>query len=183
VVVQSGIDEPRDLSAWYNSLSSSSQYYTPNCTISGCETRYPPASATKKNAPLKTPTPPGTAVVVVTSAPSRGGFHKTHTVYLGGSIIGNGWLLDGKYRYSTQRCDEKHIEKIEKHLIERRNANDDKKFNGTLDNASGKEPHKGQFVRALEPNVREHGHDTFYTTGKTVGGACMVHDKLTYYHI
>jgi hypothetical protein len=50
-----------------------------------------------------------------------------------------GYLLESMYRYSTQRRDEKYIEKIEKHLIERRDATDGKKFNGTLNNGSGKE--------------------------------------------
>jgi hypothetical protein len=30
--------------------------------------------------------------------------------------------------------------------------------------------------------VREHGHERFFAIGKTVGGACIVHDLLTDYH-
>jgi hypothetical protein len=128
------------------------------------------------------PMPPATPVAIM-SAILRGGYHKTHKVYLGGGIIGNDWLLTGKYRYSTQRRDEKYIEKIEKRLIERRDATDDKKFNGTLNNGSGKKLDKDQFVRALKQKVREHGHETFFAIGKTVGGTCIVHDLITDYHM
>jgi hypothetical protein len=78
-------------------------------------------------------------IIIIMSVPSRGGCHKIHKVYHGGGVIVKEWLLDGKYHYSTQRRDEKYIEKIKKRMIERRSATDNKKFNGTIDNASGKE--------------------------------------------
>jgi hypothetical protein len=95
--------------------------------------------------------------------PRQGGIDATHKHYLGGGKIGNDWLLAGRYRYSSQRRDEKYIAKIEKTLIDKRDSSTDKKFNGTLDDARDKELDKDQFVRALKQRAREHGHESFYS--------------------
>jgi hypothetical protein len=60
-----------------------------------------PASATKNMFKNTTPMPPANPFAAIMCAPSRGGYKKTHKVYIVGGIIGNDWLLDGKYRYST----------------------------------------------------------------------------------
>jgi hypothetical protein len=87
-------------------------------------------------------------VVLLMSTPKRGGNHKTHNVFLGGGVVNVNWEIDGRYRYSTQRRDEKYLEKIEKCLIEKRDASGEHKFNGTLDNGNGNgnELDKDQFV-------------------------------------
>jgi hypothetical protein len=90
------------------------------------------------------------AGALVPPRPRRGGIHATHKQYLGGGGIGNDWLLAGRYRYSSQRRDEKCIAKIEKTLIDKRDSSTDKKFNGTLDDAGDKELDKDQLVRALK---------------------------------
>jgi hypothetical protein len=119
------------------------------------------------------------AGVQVILRPRRGGVHATHKQYLGGGKIGDDWVLAGRYRYSSQRRDEKYIAKIEKTLIDKRDSSTDKKFNGTLDDAGDKELDKDQFVRALKQRVREHGHESFYAIGK----GTVVHDLLTDYHL
>jgi hypothetical protein len=93
--------------------------------------------------------------------PSRIGYHQTHKTFLGGGKIGNDWLLKRRYRYSSQRREEKYISKIEKSLIDKQDSISDRKFDGTLDDAGHKEFDKDQFVRALKQRVREHGHEYF----------------------
>jgi hypothetical protein len=88
--------------------------------------------------------------------------------------------LRGKYCYTTQRCDEKYVAKIERGLIEQRDNSHEMKFKGNLENGSAKELDKDQFIRALTQKVREHGHDSFFAIEKTSG---KVHDLLKDEHL
>jgi hypothetical protein len=90
--------------------------------------------------------------------PIRGGEHKTHKIYIGSGMIRDDWKLLGKYRYTSQRRDEKYVSKIERSLIERRGNSYERKFEGNQKNGSAKELDKDQFIRALTQKVREHGH-------------------------
>jgi hypothetical protein len=122
------------------------------------------------------------SVSLETTPPSRGGYHRTHKIFLGGGNIGNDWMLKGRYRYSSQRREEKYIAKIEKSLIDKRDSISDRKFHGTLDNAGDKEFDKDQFVRALKQIVREHGHEYFFAIARGASNT-IIHDLLNDYHM
>jgi hypothetical protein len=85
--------------------------------------------------------------------PTRRGEHKTHGIYIGGGKIRDDWELPIQYHFTSQRRDEKHVAKIERNLISRRDNIHERKFDG-----SSKELDKYQFIRALIQKVREHGH-------------------------
>jgi hypothetical protein len=114
--------------------------------------------------------------------PSRGGYHRTHNTFIGDGKIGNNWLLKGRYRYSSQRHEEKYIAKIEKSLIDKRDSISERKFHGTLDDAGDKELDKDQFVRALKQRVREHGHESFFAIGRGASNT-ILHDLINDYHM
>jgi hypothetical protein len=112
--------------------------------------------------------------------PIRGVEHNTHGIYIGDGKIRDDWKLPGNYRYTSQRCDEKYVAKIERNLIERRDNIHERKFEGTLENGSAKELDKDQFIRALIQKVREHEHESFFAIEKTNG---KVYDLLKDHHI
>jgi hypothetical protein len=138
-----------------------------------------PPGFSRKTKPGSFPTP----VVLIMSTPKPGGNHNTHTLFLGGGVVKDYWEIDGRYQYSTRCRDEKYLENIEKHLIEKRDASGERKFNGTLDNGNDKELDNDQFVRALKQKVCEYGHENFYAVGCTAAGTIMVHDVITDYHM
>jgi hypothetical protein len=95
-----------------------------------------------------------------------GVLYTTYKKYLGGGKIGDDWLLAGRYKYSSQRRDEKYNAKIEKTLIDKRDSSMDTKFNGTKDDTGDKELDNYQFVQALKHRVREHWHESLFSIGK-----------------
>jgi hypothetical protein len=84
------------------------------------------------------------------TAPRRGGIHPTHGIYLGGGKVSDTWTMpDARYRFSTQRRDEKYIAKTERNLTEARDSTSSLKFNGKLELSGGTvaELDKDRFVR------------------------------------
>jgi hypothetical protein len=122
------------------------------------------------------------SVSLEATPPSRGGYHRTHKTFIGGGKIGNDWLLKGRYRYSSQRCEEKYIFKIEKFLIDKRDSISERNFHGPLDDAGDKELDKDQFIRALKQRVREHGHESFFAIVRGASNT-IVRDLLNDYHM
>jgi hypothetical protein len=109
-----------------------------------------------------------------------GGEHKTHRINIGGGKIGDDWKLPRRYRYTTQRRNEKYAAKIERSLIERRDNSHERNFEGNLENGSGKELYKDQCIRELTQKVGEHGYESLYAIEKTSG---KVHDLIKDYHM
>jgi hypothetical protein len=101
---------------------------------------------------------------------------------LGCGKIGNNWLLKGRYRYSSQRLEEKYIAKIEKSLIDKRDSISDRKFHGIFNDAGDKELDKDQFSRALKQRVREHGHKSLFAISRGASNT-IIHDLLNVYHM
>jgi hypothetical protein len=92
-------------------------------------------------------------------------------VFLGGGSVGAGWDMDdARYRFSSQRRDEKSVGKVERGLTDARDKTTTLKFNGTLEldgiEGSERELDKDQFVRTIEQLTREHGQQVFYAIEK-----------------
>jgi hypothetical protein len=109
--------------------------------------------------------------LVMTLIPKRGGTHPIYGVFLGGESVGAGCDMDDdRYRFSSQRCDEKRAGKVERGLTDGRDKTTTLKFNGTLEldgtEVSERELDKDQFVRTIEQLTREHGQQVFYAIEK-----------------
>jgi hypothetical protein len=143
--------------------------------------RPPPLPSIKK----KTPSPLSPIrPLVMLLVPKRGGTHPIYGVFLGGGLVGAGWDMGtDRYRFSSQRFDEKRIGKVERGLTDARDKTTTLKFNGTLklDGTEGSEIEldKYQFVRTIEQLTREHCQQVFYAIEK--GGT--IHDLLRSPHL
>jgi hypothetical protein len=109
-----------------------------------------------------------------TIKPERRGIHPIYGVYLGGGEVQQGWLMgDHRYRFSTQRRDEKNVPRVERGLTDARDKTTTLKFNGNLEldgkEGSENELDKDQFVRTIGQLTREHGHQAFYAVEDTGG--------------
>jgi hypothetical protein len=103
--------------------------------------------------------------------PKRGGTYPIHVVFLGGGSVGPKWDMDdARYRFSSQRRDEKSVGKVERRLTDARDKTTTLKFNGTLEldgtDGNERELDKDQFVRTIEKLTREHGQQVFYAIEK-----------------
>jgi hypothetical protein len=71
-----------------------------------------------------------------------------------------------RYRFSSQRRDEKNVGKVERGLIDAKDKTTTLKFNGTLEldgtEGSERELEKDQFVRTIEQLTQEHGQQVCY---------------------
>jgi hypothetical protein len=136
----------------------------------------PPLPFIKK----KTPSPLSPIrPLVVSLVPKRGGTHTIYGVILGGGSVGAGWYMDtARYRFSSQRLDEKIVGKVERGLTDARDKTTTLKFNGTLElygtEGSERELDKDQFVRTIEQLTREHGQQVCYAIEKDG----TIHDLL-----
>jgi hypothetical protein len=66
--------------------------------------------------------------------PKRGGTHLIYGVFLGGGLVRAGWDMDtARYRFSSQRRDEKSVGKVERGLTDARDKTTTLKYNGTLE--------------------------------------------------
>jgi hypothetical protein len=143
--------------------------------------RPPPLPFIKK----KTPSPLSPIRPLVMSLiPKLGGTHPIYGVFLGGGSVGAGWDMDtARYRFSSQRRDEKSVGKVERGLTDARAKTTTLKFNGTLelDGTEGIERKldKDQFVRTIEQLTREHGQQVFYAIEKSG----TIHDLLRSPHL
>jgi hypothetical protein len=122
------------------------------------------------------------SVSLEATPPSRGGYHRSQKTYFGGGKIENDCLLKGKYRYISQRREEKYIAKKEKSLIDKQYSIPERNFHGTLDDAGDKELDKDQFVRALKQRVCEHGHESLFAIARGASNT-IVHNLLNDYHM
>jgi hypothetical protein len=116
------------------------------------------------------------------TVPRRGGNHVTHGIYLGGGQVSDTWTMPGsRYWFSTQRWDDKYIEKIERNLTEARDSTSSLKFNGKLELSGGTaaELEKYRFVREIDTAVRETGQQVFFAVDK--GGT--VSDIIRDHHL
>jgi hypothetical protein len=109
--------------------------------------------------------------LVMTLIPKRGGTHPIYGVFLGGGSVGAGWDMDdARYRFPSQRRDEKSVVKVESGLTDALDKTTTLKFNGTLklDGTEGseRELYKDQFVSTIEQLTREHGQQLFYAIEK-----------------
>jgi hypothetical protein len=119
---------------------------------------------------IKKKTPSSLSLIqplVMSLIPKRGGTHPIYGVFLGGGSIGAGWDMDdARYRFSSQRRDEKSVGKVERGLTDARDKTTTLKFNGTLEldgtEGSEKELDKDQFLLTIEQLNREHGQQVFY---------------------
>jgi hypothetical protein len=116
--------------------------------------------------------------------PKRGGMHPIYGVFLGGGSVEAGWdMTTARYRFSSERRDEKSIGKVERGLTDARDKTTTLKFNITLelDGAEGieRELDKYQFVRTIEKLTREHGQQVFYAIEKY----CTIHVLLRSPHL
>jgi hypothetical protein len=85
-----------------------------------------------------------------------------------------------RYRFSSQRRDEKSVGKVERGLTDARDKTTTLNFNGTLEldgtEGSERELEKDQFVRTIEQLTREHGQQVFYAIEKD--GTITVEDVI-----
>jgi hypothetical protein len=143
--------------------------------------RPPPLPSIKKKTPIPlSPIWP----LVMSLIPKRGGTHSIYGVFLGGGSFGAGWDMDtARYRFSSQRRDEKSVGKVERGLTNARDKTTTLKFNGTLelDGTEGSEIEldKDQFVRTIEQLTREHGQQVFYVIERDG----TIHDLLRSPHL
>jgi hypothetical protein len=59
--------------------------------------------------------------------------HPTQGVFIGGNPIKDDWSSVGRYRYASQRRDDKHVAKVEQNLVSARDSVSHFKFQGTLE--------------------------------------------------
>jgi hypothetical protein len=99
--------------------------------------------------------PPLMGTIAPTVVPTRGDIHGTYGVFLGGGAVEVGWLMSkARYRFSTQRGDERSVSKVECGLTDARDKKTSLKFNGTLElkmkEGNEHELDNEQFVRTIE---------------------------------
>jgi hypothetical protein len=128
----------------------------------------PPLPSIKKKAPSHL-SPIQT--LVMSSIPKRGGTHPIYGVFLGGGSVEAGLdMSTARYRFLSQRRDEKSVGKVEHGLTDAREKTITLKFNGTLelDGTQGieRELDKDQFVRTIEQLTREHVQQVCYAIEK-----------------
>jgi hypothetical protein len=71
--------------------------------------------------------------LVMSLIPKRGGTHPIYGVFLGGGSVESGWdVTTARYRFSTQRRDEKSVGKVELGLTDARDKKNTLRFSGTL---------------------------------------------------
>jgi hypothetical protein len=143
--------------------------------------RPPPLPSIKKKAP--NPLSP-TRHLVMSSILKRGGTHPIYGVFLGGGSVEAGWdMSTARYRFSSQRHDEKIVGKVERGLTDARDKTTTLNFNGTLEfdgtEGSERELDKDQFVCTIEQLTLEHGQKVFYAIEKD----CTIHDLLRLPHL
>jgi hypothetical protein len=114
----------------------------------------------------------------------RGGTHPIYGVFLGGGSVEAGWdMSTARYRFSSQRHDEKSVGKVEGGLTDARDKTTTLNFNGTLEldgtEVSKRELDKDQFVCTIEQLTREHGQQIFYAIEKDR----TIHDLLRLPHL
>jgi hypothetical protein len=141
----------------------------------------PPLPSIKKKAPSPlSPIRP----LVMSSIPKRGGTHPIYGVFLGGGLVEAGWNLStARYRFSTQRRNEKSVAKVERGLTDAHDKMTTHKLNGTLEldgkEGSERDLDKYQFVRTIEQLTQEHGQQVFYAIEKDG----TIHDMLRSPHL
>jgi hypothetical protein len=123
-----------------------------------------------------------------TIKPARGGIHPIYGVYLVGGEVQKAWLMgDHRYRFSTQRRDEKNVTRVERGLTDARDKTMTLKFNGNLEldgkQGSENELDKDHFVRTIFQLTREHGHQAFYAVEDTGGFIADVNQNLHLFSI
>jgi hypothetical protein len=116
--------------------------------------------------------------------PKLGGTHPIYGVFLvGGSVESGLDMTTARYRFSSQRRDEKSVGKVERGLTDARDKTTTLKFNVTLEldgsEGSERELDKDQCVRTIEQLTREHGQQVFNAIEKDV----TIHDLLRSPHL
>jgi hypothetical protein len=132
--------------------------------------RPPPLPSIKKRTTTTISSSPIRPLVMIL-IPKRGGTHPIYGVFLGGGSVGPKWDMDDvRYRFSSQRRDEKSVGKVERGLPDARDKTTTLKFNGTLEldgtEGSERELDKDQFIRTIEQLTLEHGQQVFYAIEK-----------------
>jgi hypothetical protein len=132
--------------------------------------RPPPLPSTKKRRTTTSSSYP-ILLLVMALIPQRGGTHPIYGLFLGGGSVGPKWDMDdARYRFSSQRHDDKSVGKVERGVTDARDKTTTLKFNGTLEldgtEGSERELDKDQFVRTIEQLTREHGQQVFYAIEK-----------------
>jgi hypothetical protein len=123
-----------------------------------------------------------------TISPERGGIHPIYGVYLGGGEVEQRWMMsENRYRFSTQRPDEKNVPRVERGLTDARDKTTTLKFIGNLEldgkEGSENEIYKDQFVRTIGQLTRHNGHQAFYAVEDTGGIIVDVNRNLHLFSI